>query len=425
MAVLWFFVAAFACIAAAAALAAADSAYSVVSHHEVAEAAAQGQRRARRALKVLNDAATNVNVMVFVRQVFEVTATVFVVYAYVRVFGAAWQVIAMSAVTAAIAIFVVAGVSPRTIGRRRSFAVALALSSSVLGLRRALGPVARVLVWLGNMLTPDRVYAEGPFFTEAQLRDLVDRASAGNVIEDEERDMIESVFNLGDTRVYKVMVPRTDLVVLDADVGLRSCMNLFLRSGFSRIPVIGDDMDDVRGVLYLKDITKRLHEHPEAARTPAVDLARQVPFVPDTVAVDVLLRQMQQGSAHVAVVVDEYGGTAGIVTIEDIVEEIVGEIDDEYDHNDDEIEEISAGTFRVSVRTQIEDLAEFFDVRIDEEDVTTVGGLLTTLIGVVPIAGSAADVTGLRIVAEAGQGRRHRVEHVLVTRNNREGKEEE
>lgn len=423
MAILWFFAAAFVCIAVAALLAAADSAFSVVSHHEVAEAAEEGRRGAQAALRVLRDGATHINVMVFVRQLFETTATVFVVYAYVRVFGAAWQVIVMSVVTAAIAIFVVAGVSPRTIGRRRSLSVALGLSGLIVTLRRALGPVARVLVWLGNMLTPDRVYADGPFFSEEQLRDLVDRASAGNVIEDEERDMIESVFNLGDTRVYKVMVPRTDLVVIDAELGLRQCMNVFLRSGFSRIPVIGDDMDDVRGVLYLKDITRRLHERSASDDAPALDVARQVPFVPDTLAVDVLLRQMQQGSAHVAVVVDEYGGTAGIVTIEDIVEEVVGEIDDEYDRVDTEIEPIAPGVYRVSARMQIEDLAEFFDVRIEEDEVTTVGGLLTKLVGLVPIAGSAADVAGLHIEAEAGQGRRHRVEHMLVTRNQETGRE--
>ncbi|MCQ9366926.1 hemolysin family protein [Brevibacterium sp. 50QC2O2] len=416
MTILWFFLAALGALGLAACLAAVDAALSVVSHHEISDLAAEGSRAADRTLRILGDLPTHLNVLIFTRMLFEAGATVFIVYGYTGAFGQAWEVMLASVLTAAIAVFVISGVSPRTIGRRRSTQVSLALSGVVFGLRRALGPVARVFVWLGNMLTPDRVYRDGPFVSESQLRDLVDRASAGNVIEDDERDMIESVFNLGDTRAYKVMVPRTDLVVLDAETPLRRALSLFLRSGFSRIPVIGEDMDDVRGVLYLKDVVRRVHVHPEDDAEPAWMLARQVPFVPDTVAVDALLHRMQAESRHVVVVVDEYGGTAGVVTIEDIVEEIFGEIDDEYDHQDADIEELEPGTFRVSVRMQIEDLADFFDVRIDQEDVSTVGGLLTTLIGLVPIAGSTAQIAGLRITAEAGQGRRHRVEHVIITR---------
>nr|WP_284711173.1 hemolysin family protein [Brevibacterium sp. XM4083] len=212
------------------------------------------------------------------------------------------------------------------------------------------------------------------------------------------------------------MVPRTDLVTVTSGTPLHKVMNLFLRSGFSRIPISGDDLDDIEGVAYLKDVARRLHQHPEDADRPVNTLARDVLFVPETKPADDLLRQMQIDSTHLAVLVDEYGGTAGLVTIEDIVEEIVGEIEDEYDSGDEDLVSDDDGSFVISTRMSITDFAEYFDVRIDEDDVTSVGGLLTKLVGRVPIAGSTAHIAGLRLTALEGQGRRHRITHVKVTR---------
>lgn len=411
-----YFAVAVVCVLLASVLAAADSAFSVVSHHEIHDAAEDGARGGERALKIVRELPTHINVITFVRQLFEANAVVFIVWGYVEVLGANWKSLLAAAVTGSVAIFVIAGVSPRTIGRRRSLPVALALAGPVAGLRTMLGPLARVLVWLGNMLTPDRVYRDGPFVTQEQLRDLVERASAGNIIEDDERDMIERIFTLSDTRTYKVMVPRTDVVTIDTTDTLGESLSLFFRSGFSRIPVVNGDIDEMIGVLYLKDVSRKLYQAPEEANTHAGELARTVPYVPETKPVADLLREMQHEATHVAVVIDEYGGTAGIITIEDIVEEIVGEIADEYDSEDDEIVEIKPGVYRVDTRMLIDDLAEFFDVRIDEDDVSSVGGLLTTLIGKVPIEGSRAECAGLSIEAEPGQGRRHRVHHVIVKR---------
>ncbi len=272
-------------------------------------------------------------------------------------------------------------------------------------------------MWLGNLLTPDKVYKDGPFVTSDQLRDLVERASESDIIEDGERDMIQSVFMLSETSAKQVMVPRTDLVTVTSGTPLNKVMNLFLRSGFSRIPISGEDLDDIEGVAYLKDVARRLHQHPEDAERPVNTLARGVLFVPETKPADDLpLRQMQIESTHLAILIDEYGGTAGLVTIEDIVEEIVGEIDDEYDAVDEDLVEADDGTYLVSTRMSITDFAEYFDVRIDVDDVTSVGGLLTKLIGRVPIAGSSAEIAGLRLTALEGQGRRHRIAHVTVTR---------
>ncbi len=400
----------------AAVLAAADAAFSTVSHHEVEEAVEDGKRTAPKAERILKDLPTHINVLTFVRQLFETAAVVFTLLGFTSFIDSMPTALIVTALTSAVAVFVIAGVSPRTIGRRKNLTVVLASAPLVSGLRQALGPVARVLVWLGNMLTPAKVFRDGPFVTEEQLRDLVDRASAGNIIEDDERDMIESVFNLGDTRAYKVMVPRPDLVYLRSESTLEHAMTVFLRSGFSRIPVVGKDLDDVRGIVFLKDVARRLHTHPEDRDQPALDIARPVTFVPDTKTVDSLLRFMQVEATHMVIIVDEYGGTAGLITIEDIVEEIVGEIADEYDRDEDDIVPLEGGGARVATRTDIEDVAEYFDVRIDEEDVTTVGGLLASELGEVPIAGSEAVINGLRLVAEPGQGRRHRISHVIITR---------
>jgi CBS domain containing-hemolysin-like protein len=193
-------------------------------------------------------------------------------------------------------------------------------------------------------------------------------------------------------------------------------MSLFLRSGFSRIPVVGDDTDDILGLLYFKDVARRLNAAPEDSRHPATEVMRPMHFVPESKPVDDLLREMQRDQTHFAIVVDEYGGTAGLITIEDIIEEIVGEIADEHDREAPGVEELEDGTLRVPASMDIDDLAELFDVTIEEEDVDTVGGLLTKVIGRVPIVGSSGTVGGLTLTAERMAGRRHRVASVIVHR---------
>jgi CBS domain containing-hemolysin-like protein len=193
-------------------------------------------------------------------------------------------------------------------------------------------------------------------------------------------------------------------------------MSLFLRSGFSRIPVVGEDSDDVRGLLYFKDVARRLNAAPEDARILVAEVMRPMHYVPESKPIDDLLREMQRDQTHFAIVVDEYGGTAGLITIEDIIEEIVGEIADEHDREAPTVEELDDGSLRVPAAMDIDDLAELFDVDIEEEDVDTVGGLLTKAIGRVPIVGSEGRVAGLSLIAERMAGRRHRVATVIVRR---------
>jgi CBS domain containing-hemolysin-like protein len=312
--------------------------------------------------------------------------------------------------------YIAVGVGPRTIGRRHPERVALLSAAPVSALTAVLGPIPQLLIFIGNVITPGKGFREGPFGSEAELRDLVDQAASSRVIESNESQMIHSVFELGDTLAREVMVPRTDMVFIERNKTLRQLMSLALRSGFSRIPVLGRDLDDIIGVAYLKDVTKRVFDKHEAETTERVDtVLRPTLFVPDSKPADELLRDMQAQRTHVAIVVDEYGGTAGLVTIEDLLEEIVGEITDEYDSEPAPIEHLSGGAIRVSSRLDIEELGDLFGVRIEDEDVETVGGLMAKHLGRVPIPGAEVVCEGLHFQAESLAGRRNKIVTVVVT----------
>ena len=266
-------------------------------------------------------------------------------------------------------------------------------------------------------MTPGKGFREGPFSTEAELREMVDLAEASQLIEKGEREMIHSVFELGDTIVKEVMVPRTDMVYIEDHKTLRQAMSLCLRSGFSRIPVIGDGLDDVVGVLYLKDVIRRVYDYPKSESTEKVSqLMRKPEWCPDSKPIDELLREMQLKRSHLVIVVDEFGGTAGMATIEDILEEIVGEITDEYDQENTDITELGEGRYRVSSRLPIDDLGDLFGLELDDEDVDTVGGLMAKQLNKVPIAGAVVKFAGLELVAERSTGRRNKIGTVVVGR---------
>jgi CBS domain containing-hemolysin-like protein len=313
--------------------------------------------------------------------------------------------------------YAVVGVGPRTLGRQHFNQVALAGAGAVRLLGRIFNPLAALLTLLGNAITPGRGLRDGPFASEVELRELVDMAEERGVVEHDERQMIQSVFELGKTIAREVMVPRTEVVWIEHGKTVRQGLALALRSGFSRIPVTGENLDDVLGVVYLKDMARRAQD-PERARTTTVDeVMRTVAYVPESKPVDELLREMQAARSHIAIVIDEYGGTAGPITIEDILEEIVGEITDEYDVERAPIERIDDDTARVTARLAVEDLGELFDVELpDRDDVETVGGLLAEALGRVPIPGATAVVHGLELTAERVGGRRNRIDTVLVRR---------
>jgi magnesium and cobalt exporter, CNNM family len=403
-------------VVAAFLLSLAESALQRMSRVRAHELLAQGRPGAQALDRIVGDSAAYLSTTTFLRVVFEATTAVMITFAVAELVDGFWKALLIAIGIMALVSFVVVGVSPRTLGRQHADTVALAAAPVVVWLRRVLGPVSQLLVTVGNAVTPGRGFRDGPFQSESELRDLVDLAGERALIEAEERQMLHSVFELGDTVAREVMVPRTDMVTIDADRSGQQAMSLFLRSGFSRIPVVGEDSDDVLGLLYFKDVVLRLNGDSEAAILPVERMMRPMHFVPESKPVDDLLREMQRDQSHFAIVVDEYGGTAGLVTIEDILEEIVGEIADEYDREAPGVEALEGGIVRVPATMDIDDLAELFDVTIDEEEVDTVGGLIGKTIGRVPIVGSYAEVAGLGLTAEKLAGRRHRIASVIVRR---------
>jgi CBS domain containing-hemolysin-like protein len=398
--------------------AATEAAIGAVSPARAAELAREGARGARALQVVATDAVRHINLLLLLRLACELVATTLVALVTMSEYGATWRAALLTAGSMTIVSFVVVGVGPRTLGRQHAYTVGRATAPLVRWLGRALGPLASLLILIGNAVTPGKGYRQGPFATTVELRELVDLAEQRGVVEHGEREMIHSVFALGNTIAREVMVPRTEMVWIEADKTLRQALVLALRSGFSRIPVIGENVDDVLGIVYLKDLVRRTASGDPAAGDVAVaEILRPAVFVPESKPVDDLLREMQAARSHIAIVVDEYGGTAGLITIEDIVEEIVGEITDEYDVAErPPVERLADGSVRVTARLPVEDLGELFDIELATDEVETVAGLLAQALGRVPIPGASAVVDGLRLVAEGTTGRRNRIDTVLVQR---------
>jgi CBS domain containing-hemolysin-like protein len=393
----------------------ADAALATVSPARAQEMAREGLRGAGALFAVASDVVRHVNLLLLLRLLCELTATTLVALVAVDSWGIGWQAALVTAGAMTVVSFVVVGVAPRTVGRQHAYAVGRASAPLVRWLGKVLNPLAKLLILIGNAVTPGKGFPEGPFGSQVELRELVDLAEQRGVVEHGEREMIHSVFALGDTIAREVMVPRTEMVWIEASKTLQQALYLFLRSGFSRIPVIGESVDDVLGVLYLKDVIRRSQSGDPAATAEAVaDLMRAATFVPESKPVDDLLSEMQAARTHLVIVVDEYGGTAGLVTIEDILEEIVGEITDEYDVERPPVEHLDDGAVRVTARLPIEDLGEIFGVELPADEVETVGGLLAQTLGRVPIPGATVDVGGLHLIAEGTTGRRNRIDSVLV-----------
>lgn len=396
---------------------AAEAALASFSRARAEELRAEGRAGATRLVAMLADPARYLNTALLLRLLCEISAIVLVAtWADDAYQGSPVPTFVTTVGVMLVVSFVVVGVAPRTVGRQHDVAVALASAGPLSAVTTILGPIPALLIMVGNAITPGKGFSEGPFSTETELRELVDLAEASAVIESGERRMIHSVFELGDTITREVMVPRPDVVYVERHKNLRQTLSLFLRSGYSRIPVVDDNLDDIVGMAYLKDLVRRDFEAPDVEFTQRVDeVMRPVHYVPDSKPVDALLSELQARHQHIAVVVDEYGGTAGLVTIEDVLEEIVGEITDEYDAEEVEVEHLEGGAIRVSSRFPVDDLDELVGHRVEDDDVDTVGGLMAKHLGKVPIPGSVVECHGLRLEAERATGRRNKIETVLVT----------
>jgi CBS domain containing-hemolysin-like protein len=403
----------------AALLAAAEAALSSFSKVRAELLVGEGRPGARRLLLITADPPPYLNTTLLVRTLCEISAIALVALVVFANFGTNGLRLLIIIGAMVLVSYLFWGVAPRTLGRQHAERVALGAAGPLSMLTAILGPFPQLLILLGNALTPGRGFADGPFSTEAELREMVDKAVASELIEAREHRMIHSVFELGDTIVKEVMVPRTDVVFIEGSKTLRQAMSLALRSGFSRIPVTGEGgLDDVLGVLYIKDVMKRVYDNANAQTTEKVaSMMRRAVWCPDSKPVDELLWEMQVSRSHLVMVVDEFGGTAGLATIEDILEEIVGEIVDEFDDSElPPYTQLGEDRYRVSSRLPVDELGELFGLDLDDEDVDSAGGLLAKELNKVPIPGSAVRVHGLELVAERGAGRRNQIGTLLVTR---------
>ena len=401
---------AFACYGIGALFSAGLTALGRITRAEAADA----PKASKRMLSIVSRRQAAIAGLISLRIFFTSLAAVLAVLALASVFDEWWEAVGAYLALTAAASLMLRIVSPASIGARRPVET-LALISLPAALATS---VASSVVREGE--ADDEEFEQ---LHEDQLAVMVERVSDSTVLDESDRELLQSVFDFNHTLVREVMVPRTDMVSIGIDAPLDKAMSLFTRSGFSRVPAVGESADDLHGVVYLKDVLRRWLRGNTESLTVA-DLMREPVFVPETKVVDDLMREMQANQVHIALVVDEYGGIAGLVTIEDLVEELVGEISDEHDRSAPEVDVVEEGVYRVPARLPIADLGELFGVKLDDDDVDTVGGLFAKLIGRVPIAGSRASIGGISLTADRFQGRRRRLWTVLARRED-EGESDE
>ncbi|KQO65036.1 hemolysin family protein [Curtobacterium sp. Leaf261] len=396
-------------------LAATDAALGVMSRADLDEIADRSRYR-RQLQAISDDVGAHVNALNFFRVLAETAAAVLVTVALVQLLDVWWVALLVAAGIMTAVSFVLVGSSPRSVGRAHADGLLVWTGGLVRGIRIVLGPLAGLLVALGDRVTPGRGGGSN-VSSEEQLLSLVDEAAERSVLEADDRELIHSVFEFSDTLVREVMVPRTDMTTVDADATLAAVMEQFLETGVSRMPVIGRDSDDVVGVVYLRDVARLLYERPDSATKHVRNRARPAEFVPESKAADETLRLMQAKTNHLLLVVDEYGGVAGLVTMEDLIEELVGDISDEYDRTVVDRVEIRPGVWRISARMPIDDLGDLFGLELEDDDVDSAGGLLTKGLGHLPVRGETVVVDGVELTAERVEGKRRHLITMLVERS--------
>jgi CBS domain containing-hemolysin-like protein len=364
-------------------------------------------------LRITEQPARYLNVVLLLILVCHITATTLATSTAIRHGESYGEVIATVVMT--ILIFVFAEVSPKTFAVQHTDRVALRLSRLIyfLGHTPLLYGVASALIGVANTVMPGKGLRQGPFVTEEDLRQMADVAAEEASIEREESEMIHSIFEFGDTVVREVMVPRPDMVAVEKRTHPRDVLTLMLEHGFSRIPVYDENPDNIMGIVHAKDVMRRLHTDGKRPST-VKELVRKVMFVPESKKVAELLREMQHQKTHMAIVVDEYGDVAGVVTLEDLLEEIVGEIRDEYDREEPQVQPIDDRTVRVNGSLAIDEVSELLDTELPDTEWDTVGGLLAGLLGKVPAKGDVVEFQGLSFSVERVKGRR--ISKVLITK---------
>jgi CBS domain containing-hemolysin-like protein len=397
-------------VAALAAM--AETAVSRISRVKAHHLSQEGKKNSQLLLRIVEDPAPFQNVILLVSLLAQLGGTALATGLVLTAFG--WGEAAAAAIMT-FAVFVFAEVPPKTLAVQNPERAGLLLAKPIFYVGKLLDPLGRLLIAIANatmLVLPGRGIPKGPFITEEEIRHLVDVAEDEEQIEGGERELIHSVFEFGDTVVREVMVPRIDMVAMSADAPLEEALETIEKAGYSRIPIYDGDTDNIVGVLYAKDLLRRSTEARRGVQ--ASSLGRAPLFVPEQKKVAELLREMQQRRIHMAIVVDEYGGTAGLVTIEDLIEEIVGEIVDEYDQEEPLVEPIDERTMRVDAKMSIEEVNELLGVDLPHEEWDTVGGLVFGLTGRVPTVGELVRFDSLEFRTERVTGRR--IQKVLITK---------
>jgi len=370
----------------------------------------EGRRNAHTLVRLESDPPRYLNSIYLCVMIVQNGSAILVALLAEQTWGRSWVTIASLIFT--LLYFVVVEAMSKTIGIERSDAVSLALAPLVYALGRLLAYPTRLLIGLANVLLPGKGLREGPFVSEGDIRSMAQVGHEEGSIEEDEKELIHSIFEFGDTIVREVMVPRPDIIAVEDTESLREVQELVLKHGYSRVPVYHEDLDDVIGVVFAKDVLKALHQG--SGDTSLTDVARPARWVPESKKVADLLKEMQREKFHQALVTDEYGSVTGIVALEDLLEELVGEITDEYDVEEPEIVPVSEGVYRVSGKTSIDDLNDALEAELPDEDWDTVAGLVLDAFGKIPNAGEECKIDGWRFTAEEVQGRR--IATVLVAR---------
>lgn len=395
----------------------AETAYSRLSHAHAEDLVEDGRHRARQVYTLVEKRRVSVTLSRMLKIFFEIATVVFG-FKVISGFNApVWLTTLLCLLCSAVFLSLVDVIIGYRIGRYHTDSAALALAGPLSVLVKLAIPFTGIY----HRLLPPPALTEQEARVEMadDLREMVDEIGTDEDlrIEEEDREIMRSVFDMNTTLVREVVVPRTDMVTLDMDDTLADALDLFIRSGLSRIPVVGETRDDVRGVLYFKDTVGRTYSRPEYLDRPAYEFMREALFVPEMVRTDDLLRQMQEpDSPQIAMVVDEWGGTVGLVTIEDLLEELVGDLADEHDRDEPEPEDLGDGSWRIPAATALDELGELFELDIDDDDVDTAGGLLAKARGKVPLVGDVVEVQGLRLTVERMALRRVRVSSIIAER---------
>ena len=395
-----------------AVLALSETAFVRTSRIRLLNLAEEGDKRAERVLRMLEHPEQTMNTVLLMLLACQMVSATLLGTVLEPSFGTAGVVSGM--VIEIFVVFTFAEVAPKTFAVQHAERAVMRVSGLLAFLTyfAPLRLLTRGFIGVANIVLPGKGLRGGPFVTEQEILTMADVAAQEASIETGERELIHSIFEFGDTVVREVMVPRPDMVSVDADATVDEAIRIAIAAGKSRLPAFNENTDDIIGLVFLKDLVTRSGSG--EGNEPVRQMLRPSHFVPESKRVAELLREMQTEKFHMAVVIDEHGGTAGLVTMEDLLEEIVGEITDEYDLDEPSIEQLPNGAMRVPGRTPIDEVNELFDAELPQEEWDTVGGLVFDALGHVPVEGERARVSGLEFCAERMQGRR--IVTVQITR---------